>query len=151
MTTLTDQVRTDLTAAMKDRDQTRTGALRMLLAAFSEAETAPGATRPLPDDAALKVIASQVKRRVEAAEAFSAAGRDSSAASELAERDVLAAYLPAELDDTELAGIVAATLSAEGLSAPSDMGAAMRAVNAKVAGRAAGGRVAAAVKAALAS
>ena len=96
-----------------------------------------------------KVIAAQAKRRVEAAEAFDAGGADDRAANERAELEVLERYLPKKLDDAELAALVDEVLAEHGFNEKSQMGQAMKAVNAKVAGRADGRAVADLVKARL--
>lgn len=149
MTALVDRLQSDLTAAMKARDTVRTAALRMTIAAVKEAAVAGDAARDLTDDDVEKVLRTQVKRRDEAAEAFRSGGREESAAKEEAERDILAGYLPAELSDDELEAIVTAALADGGFDSPSQMGAAMKATMAAVAGRADGKRVSAMVKAAL--
>ena len=136
--TLADQIRTDLTAAMKRRDDVATSALRMALAAVKEAAVAGKEAKELTDDEVLKVLNKEVKRRDEAAEAFRNADRPDRADRELAERHVLAAYLPAALSPEELNAIIDETLAAEGFSGMAAMGPAMKAVTAKVAGRADG-------------
>ena len=95
------------------------------------------------------MLAREAKKRREAAEAFRSGGADDRAARELAEEEVLATYLPAQLSDDELSALVAEAVAASGASGPSGMGAVMKAVGPKVAGRAEGGRVAAAVRSAL--
>ncbi len=147
---LIDTVRADLTAAMKARDAVRMRSLRAIIAAVQEAQVAGQEARTLNDAEVQAVISAQVKRRVEAAEAFEQAGRTDRAADERAEQEVLEAYLPAGLTDEELAALVADTLAEGGWAAPSDMGPAMKAVNTKVAGRADGRVVAQLVKTRLA-
>ena len=104
----------------------------------------------LTDDDVLAVLAREAKRREEAAAAFAEGDRAESAAKELAERDVLARYLPAPLSDDELAALVHEALAEGGFDSPGQMGLAMKAAVAKVAGRADGKAVSALVKAALA-
>lgn len=147
---LAHQLRADLTAAMKRRDEVTTSALRMALAAAQEAAVAGKEARTLTDDDLRKVLAREVKRREEAAEAFRAAGRDDRAGRELAERDALAGYLPAPLTADELEAIVTEVLADGGLAGPSALGPVMKAVTARVAGRADGRTVAELVKARLA-
>lgn len=84
------------------------------------------------------MLAKEVKRREEAAEAFAAAGRDDRAERERAERDVLAAYLPEPLTPAEIEAVVDEVLDAEGLSGTGSMGAAMKAVMARIGDRADG-------------
>ncbi|MFJ8444151.1 GatB/YqeY domain-containing protein [Kitasatospora griseola] len=150
MTTLKEQLHEDLTAAIKARDELRSSTLRLTLASVTSAEVAGTTKRELSDDEVLHVIGKEAKKRREAAEAFEGAGRTEQAARERAEGEVLATYLPQQLTDEELAAIVAAAVAESGASGPQGMGAVMKLVRPKVEGRAEGGRVAAAVKAALA-
>jgi uncharacterized protein YqeY len=148
---LAEQLRDDLTAAMKRRDELATSALRMALAAVKEAAVSGKEARDLDDDDIMQVLTKQVKRREEAAEAFRTAGRADRADRELAERDVLAAYLPAALTPEELQSIVDEVLSAGGFSGMAAMGPAMKAVTARVAGRADGKTVSTLVRERLAA
>ncbi|CAL9655341.1 putative protein YqeY [Actinosynnema sp. ALI-1.44] len=154
MAELKARLQADLTAAIKNRETVRAGALRMTLAAITTEEVSGKAARELTDDEVLKVITREVKKRREAAEAFAGAGRAEQAELERSESAVLEDYLPAQLSDDELAAIVAeavAEVEAQVGAAPGpkQMGQVIKAANAKVAGRADGGRVAAAVKAKL--
>jgi len=151
MSELKERIRTDLTASMKDRDEVRTRTLRMALAEISKEEVAGAAARELDDAEVQRVLAREAKRRREAAEAFQGAGRADQAAAERAEGEVLAAYLPAQLDDAELAGLVTAAIAETGATSPGAMGQVMKAVTPKVAGRAEGSRVAAEVRRQLAA
>ena len=131
---------------MKARDEVVTSTLRMALAAVKSAEVAGKQARELSDDEVLAVLTKEAKKRREAAEAFAEAGRADSAAKERAEEEVLARYLPAQLSDEELANIVRETLTANGFTTMAQMGPAMKAVQAAIAGRAEGARVAAEVR-----
>ena len=146
MAALKDRLRSDLTAAMKARDEVRTRTLRMALTSVSTAEVAGPASRELSDEEVITVLAREAKRRREAAEAFAAAGRDEQASAERAEGVILDAYLPAQLTDEEIAAIVTAGIEESGASGRGAMGQVMKAVTPKVAGRAAGARVAAEVR-----
>ncbi|PWW21700.1 hypothetical protein JD79_00835 [Geodermatophilus normandii] len=146
MPDLKDQLRADLTTAMKSRDELRTATLRMVLAAVSAEEVAGKEARELSDDEVLGVLRREAKRRREAAEAFESAGRTEQSARERAEGEVVAGYLPAQLDDADLAAIVADAVTRTGASGMKDMGRVMGAANAVVAGRAEGSRVAAEVR-----
>jgi uncharacterized protein len=150
MAGLKERLRADLTAAMKARDEVRTRTLRLVLTAISKEEVAGDAPRQLDDAEVQRVIASEARRRREAAEAFQTAGRPEQAAAELAENAVLAEYLPAQLSDDELAEIVAEVIAETGASGMSAMGQVMKAVTPRVAGRADGSRVAAEVRGKLA-
>ena len=146
MPTLKDQLRSDLTNAMKARDETRTRTLRMALTSISNEEVAGSAARSLTDDEVIKILAREAKRRREAAAAFADAGRDDQAAAERAEEQVLAGYLPAQLDDDELAAMVAAAIAETGAAGQAGIGQVMKVVTPRVAGRADGSRVAALVR-----
>ncbi len=150
MAGLKDRLRADLTTAMKARDEVRVRTLRMVLTSVTNEEVAGDSARELSDDEVLRLLAREARRRREAADAFEAAGRGDQAAAERAEDRVLAEYLPAQLDDDELAAIVAEVISQTGASGMSAMGQVMKAVTPRVAGRAEGGRVAAEVRRALA-
>jgi uncharacterized protein YqeY len=146
MTTLKDQLSADLTAALKSRDAITTSTLRLALAAVGVAEVAGKEKRALSDDEVLAVLKKEAKKRVEAATAFADAGRVEQAAKERAEEAVLARYLPAQLSDDEIVALVSQVLTGGGFSGPSAMGQAMKAVQAQVAGRADGAKVAAEVR-----
>lgn len=139
---LSDQLRSDLTASMKARDRVRTATLRLAIGAVREAEVAGSEARTLSDDEVLAVLRAEMKKRNEAAAAFEAAGRVDRAAAECAEAEVLSKYLPANLSAQELEALVDEVLRVGGYSSKADMGAAMRAVGAAVAGRADGRQVA---------
>jgi uncharacterized protein YqeY len=143
---LKDRLRADLTAAMKDRDELRTATLRMVLAAVTAEEVAGKEARELTDDDVQAVLRREAKKRREAADAFASAGRAEQAERETAEGEVVAGYLPAQLDDADLAALVADVITRTGASGMSDMGRVMGAAQQAVAGRADGGRVAAEVR-----
>jgi uncharacterized protein YqeY len=143
---LKDRLRTDLTTAMKARDELRTATLRMALAAVSAEEVAGKEARELSDDEVQAVLRREAKKRREAAEAFAGAGRTQQADRERAEGDVLAGYLPAQMGDADLAALVADVITQTGASGMQDMGKVMGAANKAVAGRAEGSRVAAEVR-----
>ena len=146
MPDLKDQLRSDLTTAMKSRDELRTATLRMALAAVSAEEVAGKEARELSDDEVQAVLRREAKKRREAADAFAEAGRTQQAERERAEGDVLADYLPAQMDDADLAALVADVITQTGASGRQDMGRVMGAAQAAVAGRAEGARVAAEVR-----
>ncbi|SDP95134.1 hypothetical protein SAMN04487905_11711 [Actinopolyspora xinjiangensis] len=154
MSELKERLRSDLTAAIKQRETTRTGVLRMALSAIGSEEVSGKQARELSDEEVRAVLSKEVKKRDESASAFDSAGRAEQAAAERAEGDILREYLPAQLDDEELTrlakeavGEVAAELGET--PGPKHMGQVMKIANAKVADQAEGGRVAAAVKAEL--
>jgi len=141
-----DRLRSDLTAAMKARDEVTVRTLRMALTSVTKEEVAGTSARELSDDEVLAVLTREAKRRREAADAFASAGREEQAAAERAEGAVLNAYLPAQLSDAELGELVAAAIEETGASGPRAMGQGTRAVGRHVAGGAEGARVAAEVR-----
>ncbi|WP_181780856.1 GatB/YqeY domain-containing protein [Pseudonocardia pini] len=151
MSTLKEQLRSDLTAAMKARDELVKATLRLTLTAIGTVEVAGTEHRDLSDDEVLKVIAKEAKKRAESAEAFAAAGRDELAARERAEGEILARYLPRQLSDDELETIArqaVAEVETETGSAPGprQMGQVMKKATAAAQGRADGKRLSAVVK-----
>jgi uncharacterized protein YqeY len=146
MGTLKDRLNDDLRTAMKARDELTTSTLRMALAAVRTAEVAGKQARELSDDEVLSVLTKETKKRREAATAFADAGRADQAAKETAEGEVLENYLPKQLTDAEIAEVVTGALAAGGFTGKGQMGPAMKAAQAAVAGRAEGGRVAAEVR-----
>jgi uncharacterized protein len=146
MAGLKDKIRADLTASMKDRDEVRTRTLRMVLTEISKEEVSGTSSRELDDAEIQRLLTREAKRRREAADAFGAAGRTEQAAAEQAEGEILAEYLPAQLDDAQLTSLVAAAIAETEASGPSAMGQVMKAVTPKVAGRAEGARVATEVR-----
>ena len=151
MNELKERLRADLTDAMRSRDQVRLRTLRMALTAITNEEVSGSATRELSDDDVLKVLTREAKKRREAAEAYEAAGRADQAEAERAEGEVLAGYLPAQLSDDELRGLVTAAVAETGATGLPGMGKVMKAVTPRVAGRADGARVAAEVRRQLAA
>ncbi|MGH3839026.1 MAG: GatB/YqeY domain-containing protein [Pseudonocardiaceae bacterium] len=154
MAELKDRLRADLSTAIKSQSTITVATLRMALSAITTEEVAGAAARELSDKEVLAVLAREAKKRREAAEVFAAAGRGELATRERAEGKVLAHYLPAQLGDEELAGLVAEAIDevAGGLGKRpglGQLGLVMKAAVAKVAGRAEGKRVSAAVLAAL--
>jgi uncharacterized protein len=148
MSDLKDRLRTDLTTAMKARDELRSSTLRMVLTAITNAEVAGKEARELSDDDVITVLSSESKKRREAAQAFADAGRAEQADKERAEAGVIAEYLPAQLSEEEIAGLVTATIeqlgvASEGMKA---MGRVMGALQPQVKGRADGGAVSAEVR-----
>jgi uncharacterized protein len=141
MTMLKEKLRTDLSVAMKARDEVRTRTLRMALTAVTNEEVSGKQARVLSDDEVVKVLQREAKKRREAAEAFDAAGRTELAERERAEGSVLDAYLPTQLSDDELVELVRAAVDGAGASDPRQMGAVMKLVQPRVAGRADGKRV----------
>ena len=148
MSALKERLRTDLTAAIKARDEIRSSTLRMVLTAITNAEVAGKEQRELSDDDIIGVLSTEAKKRREAATAFDEGGRLAMAEKERAEAVVLADYLPAQLSSDEIAALIAAAIeqtgaAGEGMRA---MGKVMGVVTPQVKGKADGGAVAAEVR-----
>jgi uncharacterized protein YqeY len=148
MSALKDRLRADLTTAIKTRDEVRSSTIRMLLTAITNAEVAGKAHRELSDDDIIGVLSTEAKKRREAATAFAEGGRLEMADKERAEGVVINDYLPAQLSEDEIAGIVSAAIeqtgaAGEGMRA---MGKVMGMVTPQVKGKADGSAVAAEVR-----
>lgn len=148
MSTLKDRLRDDLTTAIKARDEIRSSTLRMVLTAVTNAEVAGKVAKELTDDEVLTVLASEAKKRREAAVAFEEGNRPEQAAKERAETAVLQEYLPQQLGVEEIAAIVTAAVEKVGAAGagPKAMGQVMGIVTPQVKGRADGAAVAAEVR-----
>jgi uncharacterized protein YqeY len=146
MTTLKARLRTDMTAALKARDELTLATLRMALTAVQTEEVAGKQARELSEEEVLAVLGREAKKRREAAEAFDGAGRVELASRERAEGEVLARYLPAPLSDDELVALVRAAVAESGATEPRQMGQVMRIVQPQTTGRADGKRVSDEVK-----
>jgi uncharacterized protein YqeY len=119
--TIRDRIQTDTKIAMKQRDRTRVGALRMLGAALKNAEIEAG--RPLTEQEEQTILRRQLKQRDESAEAFRKAGREEKAASELAEAEIVRSYLPEPPSQKELEEIVDMAINETAAQDMKDMGA----------------------------
>jgi uncharacterized protein len=137
--TLQERIDSDLKDAMRAKDAVRLGVLRMLKSAlkYSAIEKA-SAESQLDDAEAAQVIRKQVKQRQDSIESFEKGGRPELAAKEKDERVILSAYLPQGLDADELAKIVRETISELGATSRAQMGAVMKALQGRIAGRADG-------------
>lgn len=143
------RLQSDLSAAIKSRDELTAATLRMALTAITNEEVSGKEARTLSDDEVITVLGREGKKRREAAEAYDNANRPELAARERDELGVLESYLPAQLSDDELAAIVSAAVAQakeQGAEGQKAMGAVMKIVNPQVAGKAEGGRVAAEVR-----
>jgi uncharacterized protein YqeY len=151
MSTFKSRLQNDLTESIRARDELRSSTLRLTLTAVTNEEVAGKEARELSDDEVLKIVVREAKKRREAAEAFDQGNRPEQAARERAEGEILAEYLPKQIDDAELKSIVAAAIAELGVSGPSAMGQVMKVVRPKIGDRAEGGRIAAEIKGQLGS
>ena len=147
-TPLKERLRADLTTAIKDRDKVRSGTIRMVLSAISEAEVAGKSAVQLSDQQVLDVVIREAKKRREAEEAFAAAGRAELAEREHTEAAVLADYLPRQLSSEEVSAIVTEAIASSGAAelGMRGMGKVMALVTPQTKGKADGGAVAAEVR-----
>jgi uncharacterized protein YqeY len=145
---LKQRLRTDLTAAMRSRDKVRSGTIRMVIAAISEAEVAGKEARELTDEQVLDVVVREARKRREAQEAYAAAGRPELAQKEQAEAAVLSDYLPQAMTAEEIAAVVRDAIARSGAAelGMKGMGKVMGLVTPQTKGRADGGAVAAEVR-----
>lgn len=146
---LKETLQADLTKAIKGRNEIQMATIRMMLSAITNEEVSGKSVRVLTDAEVITVLTREAKKRKEAAEAFAQGDRADRAARELAEGAIISTYLPEQLSPDELAKLVKEAIAESGATGPAAMGAVMKVLTPKIAGRAAGGDVAAAVKAAL--
>lgn len=147
MTTLLERLQSDVKDAMKARDSGRVQTLRLFVNAIQN--EAKAKQRDLEDTEQIAVLQKQKKQRIEAAEAFEAGGHPDRAAEERSQSAILDGYLPEQLSQSELDDIVRTAIAEVGAESPKDMGAVMKAVTPRIAGRADGRAVSGAVQAAL--
>ena len=146
---LKEKLQNDLTQSMRDRNEVRSGTIRMVLTAIKNEEVSGKEARELSDAEVITVLSREAKKRREAAEAYEQAGAADRAANEKAEGAIIAEYLPAQLSEQEIKDLIAAAIAETGASGPQQMGLVMKAIQPKTAGRADGGMVSSLVKAAL--
>ncbi|MDO4715979.1 MAG: GatB/YqeY domain-containing protein [Propionibacteriaceae bacterium] len=150
MGSLKTRLREDLVVALRAKDEAAKTNIRLTLGAIQMEEVAGESARELSDAEELALVQREVRKRRDAAEAYAAGGRPELAAKENAEADWLSRYLPAPLSADEIRAIVDEEVARVEGASLKQMGQIIKAVNARVAGRAEGKLVAAAVRAALA-
>jgi uncharacterized protein len=143
---LADQLSADLTAAMKARDAETVATLRMLVAAVKNARVAEGSSGEVSDEQVVELVTREAKKRTEAAETYAQADREDLAAKERAELEIIRRYLPEQLDEAALRGLVDEAITESGAAGPGDLGKVMSALMPKVKGRADGKQVNAMVR-----
>jgi len=147
---LKDSLKQDLTEAMRARDELLLSTIRLCLSAITNEEVSGKEARVLTEAEVIQVLSREAKKRRESAQAFADANRPDRAERENAEGEVIARYLPSPLSETELASLIADAMKESGASGPAGMGLVMKILSPKIAGRADGAAVSAAVRAALA-
>ena len=146
---LKEKLQTDLTDAIRARDEVKSGTIRMLLAAITNEEVAGKEAKVLVDAEIITVLSREVKKRREAVEAYTQAKRDDLANKEKAEAAVIALYLPEQLSEAEVKKLITDAIAETNASGPAGIGLVMKALQPKIAGKADGGVVSSLVKAAL--
>jgi hypothetical protein len=146
---LKETLQSDLTEAIRSRDELTSGTIRMVLTAITNEEVSGKSARTLSDAEIITVLSREAKKRREAAEAFAEAGRADRAEQEKSEGDVIARYLPEQLSEAAIKEIIATAIATSGASGPAGMGAVMKLVTPQTAGKADGGTVSRLVKEAL--
>ena len=147
--TLRERIQSDITAAMRSGDALRRDTLRMAESSIYNAEKRD--RREYSDDEVTAVLAREVKTRRESIEAFRKGGREDLASKEEAEIGILAAFLPEQLSEAEITGLVDEAIAATGAAGPRDLGKVMGWLSPRTRGRADGRAVSQLVGAALAS
>ena len=146
---LQTDIMTAMKAAMKEKDQTALAALRAIKSEILLAQTASGSQEGLTEADEIKLLSKLVKQRKDSAAIFSEQGRNDLAEPELAQAEVIAQFLPAQLSEEEITAVVTATIAQLGASGMKDMGKVMGVVNGKLAGQADGKTISTIVKAQL--
>ena len=136
--TLKEQITADLTGAMKARDALKTSTLRMVKAAVKNREIEKG--EDLSDDELMKVLRSLVKQRRDSVEQYQKASRQELAAKETSEIEIIESYLPQAASREEIDQAVALAIEETGATSMREIGAVMKAAQARLAGRNADGR-----------
>ena len=147
---LKEKLQSDLTEAIRGRNELTSGTIRMVLTAITNEEVSGKEARTLSDEEIITVLSREAKKRREASEAFEAAGRADKAALEKSEGEVIAKYLPEQLSEDDVKKMIATAIASTGAAGPADMGKVMGVLKPQVAGKADGGMVSGLVKAALA-
>ena len=146
---LKETLQSDLTEAIRSRDEMSSGTIRMVLSAITNEEVSGKSARVLTDAEIITVLSREAKKRREAAEAFAEAGRADRATAEIEEGKVIARYLPEQLSEADLKRMIADAIAETGATGPSGMGQVMKLIQPKIAGKADGGLVSTLVKAGL--
>jgi uncharacterized protein YqeY len=146
---LKETLQSDLTEAIRSRDELTSGTIRMVLTAITNEEVSGKTARTLSDAEIITVLSREAKKRREAAEAFADAGRADRAAQEKSEGEVIARYLPEQLSEDEIKKLITDAIAQTGASGPAGMGQVMKLISPQTAGKADGGMVSSLVKAAL--
>jgi len=135
---LLERVQADMVASMKAKEEARLSALRMIKAALQKHQI--DSMKPLDDAAEQSILKQLVKQRTDAADMFRKGGREEQAQKEEAERRLIESYMPAEASEEDIAQAIDAALAETGITSLKQMGAVMKAAQAKLAGKRADGK-----------
>jgi len=135
---LIDQIQKDMVAAMKGKEEARLSALRMIKAALMKQKV--DSPKPLDEAAEMQVLKQLIKQRIDAAEMFRKGGREEQAAKEDAEKALIESYLPAGATEAEVDAAVAAAIAETGATSIKQMGAVMKAAQARLQGKTVDGK-----------
>jgi uncharacterized protein len=130
---LLDKIQTDLTAAMRAKDEARLGAIRLIKTALKKHEI--DSMKPLDEPTEIQVLNTLMKQRREAADMFRKGGREELAVKEEAELKLIESYMPAAPSDAEIEAAIAAALAETGATSAKQMGVVMKAAQAKLVGK----------------
>ena len=144
-----EQLKKDLTEAIRGRDEITSGTIRMVLTAITNEEVAGKAAKVLTDAEIITVLSREAKKRREAVDAYTQAKRDDLANKEKAEGVIIAQYLPEQLSEADIKKMITEAIAETNASGPAGMGLVMKVLQPKIAGKADGGLVSGLVKAAL--
>ena len=146
---LKERLQSELTEAIRSRNELKSGTIRMILTAITNEEVSGKSARVLADAEIITVLSREAKKRREAAEAFADAGRADRAEQETNEGKIISEYLPEQLSEADIKKMIADAIAETGASGPAGMGLVMKVISPKIAGKADGGTVSGLVKAAL--
>ena len=146
---LKERLQSELTEAIRSRNELKSGTIRMILTAITNEEVSGKSARVLADAEIITVLSREAKKRREAAEAFADAGRADRAEQETNEGKIISEYLPEQLSEADLKKMISDAIAETGASGPAGMGLVMKVISPKIAGKADGGTVSGLVKAAL--
>ena len=146
---LKEILRSDLTEAIRSRDELKSGTIRMVLTSITNEEVSGKTARTLNDSEIITVLSREAKKRREAAQAFTDGGRLDRAEREKLEGEFITTYLPVQLSQGELEAMIASAIAESGAVGPAGMGLVMKIISPEIAGKADGGLVSTLVKAAL--
>ena len=130
---LLERIQSDMTAAMRAKDEARLGAIRLIKAALKKHEV--DSMKPLDESSELQILNTLIKQRRESADMFRKGGREELAAKEEAELKLIESYMPASASEEDIEAAIAAAMAETGVTAQKQMGVVMKAAQAKLAGK----------------